>query len=493
MGLSLSNDACYAALSSRDARFDGQFLVAVSSTRIYCRPVCRVRLPAQKNCRFFETAAQAEANGYRPCLRCRPELATRWCTHSISESLAIHAIGLFDHSFTETGAIANVSARLGISERHLRRLLNEHLGVSPTQYLQTRRLLFAKQLLTDTDLAIAEIALMSGFGSVRRFNTAVQQVYRLTPSAIRQSRTRCSVVPTVGADCDAQDAILCQLKVQPPFDFDLLLAFHERHAISTIESVENGVYTRAVAYSSADSNQQLSGWYRLRAINESQLHLEVSRSLIQKMSSVIATVKAQFDLDANPHHYLSTLGPLAAQNPGIRVPGGVTGFEVAVRAILGQHISVAAGTRCAVRLVQQLGGEGIQGGPARTFPTPDAVASCPSLSFSRMGISEAKTVAIKRVATLISEGSLVLNPGADVSQTTQSLMHIDGIEPYAVNTVLMRALRWPDAFVSTHPELEQAAAAQGVNDINLWADQFKPWRAYAAMHLWHSQQLNRRA
>lgn len=488
MGLSLSNAACYAALSSRDARFDGQFFVAVSSTKIYCRPVCRVQLPARNNCRFFESAAQAESNGYRPCLRCRPELATRWSTHSISDSLAIHATELFDASFTDLNVIHDISARLGITERHLRRLLNEHLGVSPSQYVQTRRLLFAKQLLTDTDLAVADVALMSGFGSVRRFNTAIKQAYRLTPTDIRKSRTQYRVLPPTGECGPANDVITCRLSVIPPFDFSHLLRFHERRSIASMETVQHGSYVRAIRLPAQGSRAAVTGWYRVRAINESQLQLEVSRSLSREMSRVIVLVKAQFDLDANPHYWLASLGELADTAPGIRVPGGVSGFEVAVRAILGQQISVEAATRLLTRVVNAFGDDGITGGPDKTFPTPAALASCDKNSLGELGIITSRAKAIQCIAMLILDGKLNLDPGADVAATSRCLSGVAGIGPWTVNYVLMRALRWPDAFVATDLGIIKAADAMGIDDITTWANRFRPWRAYAAMHLWHSLQ-----
>jgi len=308
----LSNDDCYAALSSRDERFDGQFFVAVKSTGIYCRPICRVRLPAKKNCSFFESVVQAESAGYRPCLRCRPELATRWCTERISQSLAAHAIQLLEDSFTKDNVIEAVSGKLGISDRHLRRLLREHLGVSPVQYIQTRRLLLSKQLLTDTNLLVADVASIAGFGSVRRFNALLKSAYGMTPSSLRNSRTKLKLrnYSNAGKDSNinSDDAISCELRVTQPYDFDSLFSFHARRAITDLEWVEDGVYTRSIELESHLSKTPLIGWYRVHSIDDSRLQLDVSNSLTHELPNVISIVKSQFDLDANPHHWLPSLG-----------------------------------------------------------------------------------------------------------------------------------------------------------------------------------------
>lgn len=513
MATLLSNDACYAALCSRDVRFDGQFFVAVKSTGIYCRPICRVRLPARKNCSFFESVVQAESAGYRPCLRCRPELAAcwgtaGWSTEGISESLAAHAIQLLDASFTESNVIVQVSNKLGVSDRHLRRLLRQHLGVSPVQYIQTRRLLLAKQLLSDTDLLVGEIAGIAGFGSVRRFNALLKSSYGLTPSRLRQSRRKLKLLsrvnthhdsspdnspgsssgssPDKSPDINAEDAISCQLSVISPYDFNSLLAFHARRSVTNLEWVSNGVYARSIELKTSCSGPPLIGWYRVQAIDELRLQLDVSKSLGRELAKVIAIVRAQFDLDANPHHWLASLGSLALANPGLRVPGGVGGFEIGVRAILGQQITVTAATTLVGRVVEKFGGHGAVGGPSRTFPSAETLAQCAPEELGKLGIIKSRVRAIQSIAQAVLEGSINLNPGADVVDTQTQLLKLPGVGEWTTSYLLMRALRWPDAFVGTDLGIVKAAKAQGIDNIGHYAERWKPWRSYAAMHLWQS-------
>ncbi len=486
MDLSLSTDACYAALASRDLRFDGQFFVGVSSTGIYCRPICRVRLPVKKNCTFYASAVQAEREGFRPCLRCRPELASRWSTVDIGESLAKHALQMFDTLFAEENVTERVSVQLGVSERHVRRLLQQHAGVSPLQYVQTRRLLFAKQLLTDTDLPISEIALIAGFGSIRRFNSSLKSAYNLTPSGLRKSRAKSFATSPDKNRTQDQDVITCQLSVIEPFDFPSLLTFHSRRAVLAMESVDETSYTRAIELTDSQTQKTAIGWYRLRQVNRTKLCLEVSKTLSQDLAKVIQCVKAQFDLDANPHHWLPVLGELAGENPGLRVPGGPAGFEIAVRAILGQQVSVEAATTLTHRLVNQFGSKGIAGGPARTFPTANALARCRGTTLNKLGIINTRAAAIQGVARLVADGSLSLNPGAHLQETKATLMELPGIGPWTVNYILMRALRWPDAFIDTDLGIVKAAKQRGVDDILAESERWRPWRAYAAMHLWQS-------
>jgi len=486
----LSNDACYTALASRDARFDGQFFVAVKSTGIYCRPICRVRLPAKKNCSFFESVVQAESAGYRPCLRCRPELVAGsctaiWCTEGISESLAAHAIQLLDENFTELNVIELVSDKLGVSD-----------------------LLLAKQLLSDTDLLVQEISAVAGFGSVRRFNTLLKSSYGMTPSMLRKSRKKLKLTtradstaaPSIDTDPDnsadrsltsglnlnTDDSILCQLSVITPYDFSSLLAFHARRAATGLEWVKNGVYARSIELESPNLNAPSIGWYRIQAIDESRLQLEVSKSLGRELAKVIAIVRAQFDLDANPHHWLPSLGAMAQANPGLRVPGGAGGFEISVRAILGQQVTVTAATTLVGRVVEKFGGHSVSGGPSRTFPSAKTLAHCASEELGRLGIIKSRVKAIQSIAQAVSEGSLNLNPGAEVVETRTQLLKLPGVGEWTTNYLLMRALRWPDAFIGTDLGIVKAAKAQGIDNIEQHAEQWKPWRSYAAMHLWQS-------
>jgi AraC family transcriptional regulator, regulatory protein of adaptative response / DNA-3-methyladenine glycosylase II len=486
MTLALNHDACYEALRSRDARFDGQFFVAVSSTGIYCRPICRVRVPASKNCRFFEKAAQAEANGFRPCLRCRPEMATRWSTEHITESLAEQALKLFDDSFTEADVIATVGQRLGVSERHLRRLFAQYVGVNPLQYVQTRRLLFAKQLLVDSSLRVSDIALIVGFGSVRRFNTLLRTRYGLTPTELRQSNAPTSARLQRSSGPVRDDALSCFLKVTTPYDFPAMLAFHAARAVHNLEDVQAGVYSRALSIENPDTHQVSVGWYSVEVVDDQTVRLSVSNTLSFELAKVMAIVKAQFDLDTNPHHWSAALSSLPGYNPGLRVPGGVSGLELSVRAILGQQISVSAATTLVARVVDRFGGQGAVGGPSRTFPTAHTLANCRADTLGEMGIIRTRATAIKAIAAAIDQGHLNLNPGGDVQTTQKALLQIPGVGKWTTNYLLMRAVRWPDAFIDTDLGIIKAGEKHGFTDLLSTAEQWRPWRAYAAMQLWHS-------
>ena len=341
-----ADDSRYLALKARDARFDGHFFTGVTSTGIYCRPVCRVKTPKRENCRFFDLAAQAEHAGFRPCLRCRPELAPRtalggdglvWSTQDASAILAEQAARWLDTPESwgdDAPAIAGLAQRLGVSDRHLRRIFEARFGVSPLQYLQTRRLLTAKQLLTDTTLSIGQIALCSGYASVRRFNAAFAAHYRLNPSQLRQA-----------SDHASGDGIGVRLSYRPPYAVDALLAFFQTRLIPSIEQVRNDAQERSItrSLSLTWAGQTHVGWLHGRFDTEQHLlRLKVSDSLRDVLPQVIGRVRAALDLDADPLAINSVLHPYFPDADGVRVPGVLDGFELAVRGILGQQSTVAA-------------------------------------------------------------------------------------------------------------------------------------------------------
>ncbi len=354
---SLESDACYLAMKTHDARFDGSFFTAVTSTGIYCRPVCRVKLPRRENCRFFRHAAQAEAAGFRPCLRCRPELAPRasgaasWSTEDASRILAQQAARLIDEpdAWSEDGpGAAQIAARLGVSDRHLRRIFESQFGVSPLQYLQTRRLLAAKQLIADTRLPMTQVALASGFASVRRFNAAFLEHYGLNPSALRRA----------GGEADGSGqgkAIEVRLGFRPPYDASAMLGFFARRALRGVEVVSTSDGKGPAKGSKPDyveltrtlriqqGGQAHAGWLQLRFdLQREQMLLAVSDSLAAVLPIVISRARAMFDLDAEPMAINAALHAAFPHGDGLRVPGTVDGFELAVRAVLGQQITVAA-------------------------------------------------------------------------------------------------------------------------------------------------------
>jgi AraC family transcriptional regulator of adaptative response / DNA-3-methyladenine glycosylase II len=478
--------ACYQALLSRDARFDGQFFTAVRTTGIYCRPVCRVRTPLRKNCAFYASAAHAEAAG---CLRCRPELAPaalpHWSTQDASQILAAQAAQLFDRTESLADAplhMPDIAARLGVSERHLRRILAQHLGVSPSQYRQTRRLLMAKQLLCDTALPVAHIAQLSGFASQRRFNTAFAEHYRLTPSACRRHGRA------------AHDAHLT-LSYRPPFDEAAMLAFFRQRAVPGLEHAETGddgvdTFTRIVRMTTRERSHL--GWVRIRfepAAHRVQVRL--SDSLLPVLPSVLQQVRWALDLDADPRAIEATLANDFAHCAGWRVPGAWDGFEMAVRAVLGQQVTVAAARTLTQRLVEKCGEPLVTPWQQLThaFPTPERLARASPDTLGGLGIVRQRQKAIQALAKAVLRGDLDLNPGPPMQGTVQTLMALPGIGDWTAQYIAMRALRWPDAFPAGDVVVQQRLgvrnrknSAQAATEL---AAVWQPWRSYAVIRLWH--------
>lgn len=481
----LNPDACYLALKTRDARFDGSFFTGVTSTGIYCRPVCRVRTPRRENCRFFAHAAQAEGAGFRPCLRCRPELAPqapRWSVQDASAMLAQQAARLLDEPEAWGGdapAVEGLARRLGISDRHLRRIFEQHLGVSPLQYLQTRRLLSAKQLLADTSLPITQVALVSGFGSVRRFNAAFTAHYGLSPSALRREG-----LPRPAA-CEVR------LGYRPPYDVDAMLGFFRTRAIGGVEAVGERELVRTLALDA--SGRRWEGWLSV-AFDEAhcQVLLRVGESLHGVLPLVIRRVRAAFDLDADPHAINARLHVSFPLGDGLRVPGALSGYELAVRAVLGQQITVAAARTLAQRLVDRFGVPLAtpHAGVTHLFPAPEVLAAAEGDALGQLGIVRQRQAAIVAIARAVAEGRVSLHPGADVATTTAALKELPGIGDWTAQYIAMRALRWPDAFpagdVALHKALGVQQSKQPAREAEAASQAWKPWRSYAVVRAWSS-------
>ena len=482
-GGSASSDAFYLALSARDARFDGRFFTGVTSTGIYCRPVCHVRTPKRSNCRFFTHAAQAESAGFRPCLRCRPELAPHsvpWCIQDASHILASQAARLLDTP--GNFSVASLAARLGISARHLQRIFQTHLGVSPLQYLQTQRLLTAKQLLTDTALPITQIALMSGFASVRRFNAAFLAHYKLNPTQLRRASPK----------ADSAQGITVRLGYRPPYDVAAMLAFMETRRIHTIESIAACAreYSARRTFGIELAGKKHAGWLQMR-FDEArhQLVLTVSDSLHGVLPLVIRRVRAAFDLDADPQAINTVLHDDFPTGDGLRVPGALDGFELAVRAVLGQQITVAAARTLAQRLVDKFG-EPIATpwpGLTRLFPSPSVLAEASGDALGQLGIVRQRQAAIVGLAKAVT-GGLPLHGGADVQDTIVALNALPGIGDWTTQYIAMRALRWPDAFPAGDVALHKILGVQGQKSPARLAEAvsqaWKPWRSYAVIRTW---------
>lgn len=483
----LQPDACYLALRSRDARFDGRFFTGVTSTGIYCRPVCGVRAPRRENCVFFRHAAQAERAGFRPCLRCRPELAPQslaWSAQDAGAILAREAARRLDapQLLEDGAALSSLAGRLGVSDRHLRRVFEAQLGVSPLQYLQTRRLLTAKQLLADTRLPVAEVARLSGFASLRRFNAAFVQHYKLNPTQLR--REGAAPVPG-GAACRVR------LGLRPPYDVAAMMAFLAARQIEGMERVDPATMTWTRSLALVSAGRRHAGWLTVRFEGDApQVLLQASDSLQPALPALIRRVRAALDLDAEPQAIDAVLGPHFPGGEGLRVPGALCGFELAVRAVLGQQVTVAAARTFARRLVDRFGEplEAPGTGLTRLFPTPQALAEAPADALGALGIVRQRQAAIAALARAVAEGRLALDDQADFALTVAQLQGLPGIGEWTAQYIAMRALHWPDAFPAGDVALHQTLGLRGERHPGRaalqMAEAWRPWRSYAVLRAW---------
>ncbi len=476
-----ADDGCYLALKARDARFDGRFFTGVTSTGIYCRPVCRVKTPRRENCRFFGLAAQAESAGFRPCLRCRPELAPHsivWSIQDASYILAHQAARLLDEpeAWGDPGpSVDGLAQRLGVSDRHVRRLFEAQFGVSPVQYLQTRRLLAAKQLLADTSLPVSQIARISGFASVRRFNAAFVEHYGLNPTGLRRD----------GGGREHDQGAAVRLGYRPPYDVAAMLAFLRRRAIDGVEAVSATSVGRTLQFPAGGVLH--TGWLLAEFdTDRHQVVLTTSDSLRVVLPRVIRRVRALLDLDADPTAINTVLHEPFPAGDGLRVPGTLDGFELAIRAVLGQQITVAAARTMAQRLVARFGTPIVtpRADLTHLFPGPAALADASGEALGQLGIVRQRQAAIQAIARAVADGSLSLHGGADVPATIAALKALPGIGDWTAQYVAMRALRWPDAFPAGDIALQKAL---GVGSARAAADAsqtWRPWRSYAVLRAW---------
>ena len=477
--VTLDSQTCYRALRARDARFDGRFFVAVSSTRIYCRPVCTVKPPRRENCRFYPSAAAAESGGYRPCLRCRPELAPGNASVDAVSRLAQAAASLIEDRTLDADGLEAVAARLGITDRHLRRAFGAEFGVSPVEFAQTQRLLLAKRLLTDTALPVTEIAFASGFGSLRRFNALFKQRYRLQPGRLRKHMR--------GAAVAAADTLNFELSFRPPYDWPAVSAFLGARAAAGVEVLEEGAYRRTVNI--VQERKEHHGWVEVGlSPKKPALRVSVSASLAKVLPPVLSRVKALMDLACNPAEVAQALGPLAKDRPGMRVPGAFDGFEVAVRAILGQQVTVAAARTVAGRFAAAFG-EPVAtpfAGLNTIFPTAQRVAALPYGRIARLGMPAARARTVLALARGVAQGDLVLMPNADIEATLERLRALPGVGEWTAQYIAMRSLAWPDAFPHTDLGVMKALGMKDAKRVLAAGEAWRPWRAYAVMHLWNS-------
>ena len=483
----LDRKSCYAALKSHDTRFDGRFFVGIASTGIYCRPVCRVKTPLEKNCTFYPSAAAAEASGYRPCMRCRPELAPGHSGIDAATRLARKAAKIIEENRLLESDMAELAAMLGITDRHLRRVFAAEFGVSPVRYLQTCRLLLAKSLLTDTSLSITKIAMSAGFGSIRRFNDLFKTHYRLTPSDFRKQGR-----DATGNGCEN---ITLRLGYRPPYHWNRQIGFLADRAIPGVESVKEDVYWRTIAL--RHGNDTITGWISVKNIMEKNtLAVTLSQSLLPVLPKVLANVRHLFDLDCDPTEIDKTLEVMNEYSPGLyvpgtRLPGCFDAFEMSVRAILGQQITVKAARTLVTRLAMAFGDmqETPFGDLNTTFPTPETICNLGDSiedRFGSSGITKVRSRTIFALADGMSRGDLDLTPQADPETETQKLLAMPGIGPWTAQYIAMRALGWPDAFPHTDYGVKNALDGLSEREILQSAEAWRPWRAYATINLWHS-------
>jgi AraC family transcriptional regulator of adaptative response / DNA-3-methyladenine glycosylase II len=496
--MTIDGDAAYQVLLARDARFDGRLFVGVTSTGIYCRPICRVRTPARRNCRFFATPAQAEAEAFRPCLKCRPEVAPGpglpWTVMDASRTLALQAATALDASAAsgETPSVAAVAERLGVSDRHLRRIFFAEHGVTPLQYLQTRRLLLAKHLLTDTRMPIAQVALTSGFKSLRRFNAAFADGYRMNPTRLRRAAKPDVAVPDE-ATTDEHDApITVTLGYRAPHDEAALLAFVAQRAIPGIESVDGATIRRTVRAGAIDGEATgAAGWLEARfEPARSRLRLSFAPAWGPSSGAVIAAVRRWLDLDASPAAIDAALADLPGA-PGLRLPGSLDGFELAVRAVLGQQVTVAGARTVARRLVERFGDDLATPWPDvdRSFPSPATLAAAPPERIAELGIIRSRVGAIQALAREWPTLAPLVARGASPDVLVERLRGLPGIGAWTAHYVAMRALAWPDAFPPGDVaalKAMQRLFGTSPREADAASERWRPWRAYALLRLWNS-------
>jgi AraC family transcriptional regulator of adaptative response / DNA-3-methyladenine glycosylase II len=478
--LSMDADACGRAIASRDPRFDGVFFVGITTTRIYCRPVCPARVTYPERRRFFESAAAAERNGFRPCLRCRPELAPGRALCDAVSRVARAAATRIAGGGLNGRSVGDLARELGVGDRHLRRAMERELGVSPVELAQTHRLLLAKCLLTDTTLPVTRIAYASGFQSLRRFNSVFQERYRMSPSVLRR-RPRPVARRGIAAGSSG-DWVQLSLAYRPPLAWDALLESIAGDTPTGVGIVEGSRYGRTVALEGCQGMVLLE-----TAVASPQVIVELSVTLLPALMPLLARLRHLLDLDAEPaiidaHLADGGLGAHVQRHPGLRLPGAFDGFEVALRAMLRPGL---------LRRITRSLGEPLATG-ARGLdtlaPTADRIAEAGTPFLSTLGLPRRRAEVLGAIARLVADGRLRLEPGADLP-TTLDIMMKAGLGARAASTIVTRALHWPDAFSSTDVSLQHAAGALSARALLHAAERWRPWRSYAAAHLSLSRQI----
>jgi AraC family transcriptional regulator of adaptative response / DNA-3-methyladenine glycosylase II len=475
----LDSKACEQARLTRDARFDGLFFTAVRTTGIYCRPVCPAPTAHARNVEYFPNAAAAASAGYRPCLRCRPEAAAGTPLTRARSELVAAALRMIDAGALDEASVAQLARRIGIGERHLRRLFVAELGAGPAEIAATRRLLFAKKLLTETALPVTRIAHAAGYASLRRFNTAFLDGYGRAPRVIRRELS-----------APAHSTLTLRVPFRAPYDFPALLAFFERRAIPGLEHVDAHSYTRRFAFDGKAGSLRVT---RMRG--EDALALTVDFPDTARLQAICARVRRLFDVDADIATITAQLASdprlraFVRRHPGQRLPGGWDGFEIAVRAVLGQQISVAAARTLATRLLDRFGEPATlpNGEAFRVFPMPSTLADA---DLTRIGLPRTRAQTLNAIARALCDGGVDFRPEQSLDDFAASWCELPGIGAWTAHYIAMRAQSHPDAFPAADLVLRKMLGDRGMllsaRAVESLADRWRPWRAYAVMHLWRN-------
>ena len=467
---------CYEAVKSRDTRFDGRFFVGVSTTRIYCRPVCTARTPGRDRCTFFVHAAAAEDSGFRPCLRCRPEQAPGVAPVDAQRSAAHWAIARIESGALNESDFEHLANEYGLSSRQLRRAVVGEFGVTPVQLAQTRRLLLAKQLLTETRLPMVALAHASGFSSVRRFNSLFSERYGLNPQRFRKSSGEA-----------AGQGVTLRLAYRPPLAWTELRSFLVGRGAVGVEAAEGDRYLRTVHL---DGRR---GWIAAQpVVGRNLLEVDISADLVPVLAKLLPRIRRLFDLDAHPELISQTLArdprlaPLVAARPGLRVPGALDGFELALRAVLGQQVTVKAATTLFGRFARAYGEAAHTPFAGLLYFAPQAarIARADVQELIDLGLTQRRAQTISDMARAVASGDLDLDGGARIETSLERFQQIPGIGPWTAQYVAMRALRDPDGFPHSDLGVMKALALTRPAQVIAAAEAWRPWRAYAALHLW---------
>lgn len=465
----LEDKICYRALQTRDARFDGRFFTAVKSTGIFCRPICPARTPLLRNCTFYPSAAAAAEAGFRPCLRCRPEVAPDLPAWAGTSATVSRALRLIAEGALDEDSVTRLADRLGVGDRHLRRLFLDQVGATPVAVAQTRRILFAKKLLTETALPITDVAFAAGFASLRRFNDAMHTTYGQPPRQLRKTTAEAPDGP-----------LTLKLAYRPPYDWTAMINFLKPRAIPGVERVAEDCYQRSVRAG------RFRGVIEVRPLLAANC-LEVRMTLdgVQCAREVVDRTRRLFDMDADANEiggFLGgdpLLGDLVQRHPGLRVPGAWSEFELAVRAILGQQISVAAATTLAGRIAERWG-EPLGHSDLRLFPEASVLAGA---DLGSIGLTRKRAESLRGLARAAADGLFESSP-----LPAERLCELEGIGEWTAQYIAMRAFGDPDAFPASDLVLRRAAGNLTEKELAARAEAWRPWRAYAALYLWSGSQ-----